>query len=72
MRRDMGGGNAVWYDCDGFVVRIDSWRMRLLAARRRVPRPTFSRYVHHDTWHVCRGDQRDLTFDDVRWIEVAW
>jgi hypothetical protein len=49
-------------------------RLRFLAARSRVPSPRarFSRYIHHDTWHVCRGDQRDLSFDDGRWIEVAW
>lgn len=70
--RDFGRGNVVWYDRHGFVVRIDSWRMRLLAARNRVPRPTLSRYIRHTTWHVCQGDQRDLPFDDERWIEVTW
>lgn len=70
VRRECRGG-VVWYD-GPHVVRIDSWRCRLLAARRRVPKPTLSRYVRHDTWHVCRGDQRDLRFDDDRWIEVVW
>lgn len=72
VQRDFGGGNTVWYDCHGFIVRIRSWRMRMLAARRRVSRPTFSRYIRHDTWHVCQGTQRDLSFDDSRWIEVIW
>lgn len=66
-------GGTVWYD-GPHVVRIDSWRGRLLAARRRVPspRPSFSRYICHDIWHVCLGGQRDIAFVDERWIEVAW
>ena len=72
VQRDLGGGNAVWYDRHGFIVRIRSWRMRLLAARNRVPKPTLSRYFRHYTWHVCQVDQRDLPFDDDRWIEVEW
>ena len=72
VERDLGGSNVVWYDHHGFVVRIRSWRMRLLVARRRVPKPTFSRYIHPATWHVCQGDQRDLSFDDECWIEVTW
>lgn len=68
--RDGAWRGTVWYDGD-HVVKIDSWRGRLLAARRRVPRPTLSRYQHHYTWHVCRGDQH-FPFDDERWIEVSW
>jgi hypothetical protein len=44
---------------------------RILAARTRVQSPRFSRYHHHNIWHVCFHDQR-LPFDDDRWIEVAW
>lgn len=72
VQRDVGRGNVVWYDRHGFIVRIRSWRTRLLAARRRVPKPTFFRYIRHDTWHVCQEGQRDLAFDDARWIDVAW
>lgn len=71
VQRDFGGGNAVWYDRHGFVVRIRSWRMRLLAARRRVPKPTFSRYICHDRWHVCHYTQY-LPADSDQWIEVIW
>jgi hypothetical protein len=48
-------------------------RLRVLAARARVPspRPRFSRYTHHNTWHVCPFALK-LPFDDDRWIEVAW
>ena len=48
-------------------------RLRVLAARARVPSPRarFSRYHHRHTWHVCSYDQQ-LPFDDDRWIEVAW
>jgi hypothetical protein len=54
---------------------LDAWfrgRLRFLAARQRVPAPCFSRYIHHNTWHFCGVDQRDLKFDDERWIEVTW
>lgn len=44
---------------------------RLVAARMRTPPPRFTRYVHHNTWHVCLFDQR-LVFDDSAWIEVVW
>jgi hypothetical protein len=71
-RQDLGGGNAVWLDADGFIVRIESRRARLLTARERVPAPTLSRYVSHFARHVCLSTQRDLPCDDARWIEVAW
>jgi len=54
---------------------LDTWfrrRLRFLATRRRVSVPCFSRYIRHDTWHFCGFDQRDIPFDDARWIEVAW
>lgn len=50
-----------------------SWRLRIMAARDRVPspRPRFSRYICHDSWHVCLYTQR-VPFDDASWIEVVW
>ncbi len=51
--------------------RFFAARLHFIAARSRVPSPRFSRYIHHNTWHVCQSDQR-LVFDDARWIEVAW
>jgi hypothetical protein len=47
--------------------------MRFLAARARVPspRPRFSRYICHDTWHVCHYMQH-LPTDSGEWIEVTW
>jgi hypothetical protein len=71
VRRECSGG-VVWLDC-AHVVRIDSWRGRLLAARRRVPstQSLFVRYVRHDAWHVCPYAQ-DLPFGSDQWIEVVW
>lgn len=50
-----------------------SWRLRLIAARDRVPspRPHFSRYIRHDSWHVCPYNMH-LPFDSEAWIEVIW
>lgn len=64
-------GGVVWYD-GPHVVRIDSWRCRLLAARRRVPKPAVARYYQRWAWHVCLPEQRSLLGDDASWIEVMW
>ena len=69
VRHECAGG-VVWYDGD-HAVRIDSWRGRLLAARMRVPKPTFTHYIRHDTWHVCHYTQY-LPADSDQWIEVTW
>lgn len=37
----------------------------------RVPLPIFKRYIHHNTWHVCKNSQ-DLVFDNEMWIEILW
>lgn len=52
---------------------MTSWRLRLIAARDRVPSPRarFSRYVRHKTWHVCPYMQY-LAYDSDAWIEVTW
>jgi hypothetical protein len=48
-------------------------RCRLLRARRLVPSPQrrFTRYTHHNTWHVLPYNQA-LPFDSPEWIEVVW
>ena len=50
-----------------------AWHLRVMVARKRVPspRPRFSRYVHHSTWHVCPYQLR-IPFDSDQWIEVTW
>lgn len=50
-----------------------SRRLCLLAARDRVPSPRrrFSRYHHHNIWHICPYEQH-LPFDSEEWIEVTW
>jgi len=52
---------------------VISQRLRLIAAGDRVPSPRlhFSRYVRHETWHVCAYMQY-LPFDSDAWIEVTW
>lgn len=52
---------------------MTSWKLRLMAARDRVPspRPRFARYNHAWWWHICPYQQY-LPFDSDQWIEVTW
>jgi hypothetical protein len=64
---------------DGNILLSDGrramcWRLRVLAARARVPRPDVYRFYSHYAWHVCLHEQRPEPCrpDTAHYIEVTW
>jgi hypothetical protein len=64
---------------DGNIILADGrramcWRLRVMAARRRVPKPSVYRFYSHHAWHYCAPkahfDPCNINYDD--YIEVTW
>jgi hypothetical protein len=59
---------------DGNIILADGrramcWRLRVMAARRRVPKPSIYRFYSGYAWHYCLREQFRAKDD---YIEVTW
>ncbi len=78
----MSTGIAHLFRPDGNIRLADGrrymcWRLRVMAARKRVPKPSVYRFWGYNAWHYGLPSQRPSpgTFDFDRapdYIEVIW